>query len=321
MGMVFEWIAWRFLEKTGYNFFGLSAIKITHLRKKSNPSPTNKVRKANPMNPALWRKAVGDAWLQLLVSSSILIAFAWIFLWLMSQIDFGVFATLLKAMPPFFQRLTSIPLADLATPAGRTSILFVHVVTLLVCVGWSVGRGSDPISGEIGRGTMDLLASLPIYRSSLLVPPGIIATLGAAFLALSVWLGIGFGLATIKIADVGWLKFFPGVLNLFSMMFCLSGATTFISTWTRDRWRTVFIAIGFFLVSFILEMVARSWENGGWLGYFTFMSQFHPQEFILIPERAGWPMFRSNGILLGLGLAGYVAAALIFWCRDVPISR
>jgi ABC-2 type transport system permease protein len=273
------------------------------------------------MNPALWRKAFSDAWLHLLVSSLILIAFAWIFLWLMSQIDFGVFATLLKAMPPFIQRLTNIPLADLATPAGRTSILFVHVVTLLVCVGWAVGRGSDPISGEIGRGTMDLLASLPIYRASLLVPPAVTAALGAAFLALSVWLGIGFGLATTKIADVILLKFFPGVINLFSLMFCLTGITTFISTWTRDRWRTVFIAVGVFLVSFILELVGRSWEKGGWLEYFTFMSQFHPQEFILIPGKAGWPMIRSNGILLALGLISYLIAAIIFWRRDVPISR
>jgi ABC-2 type transport system permease protein len=273
------------------------------------------------MNPALWRKAISDAWLHLLASGLILIAFSWIFLWLMSQIELGVVATILKAMPPFFQKLIGIPIADLATPVGRTSILFVHVVTLLVCVGWAVGRGSDPISGEIGRGTMDLLASLPVYRPSLLVPSGVIAALGSAILAASVWLGIALGLATIKIEGVALARFYPGVFNLFSMMFCLTGITTFVSAWSRDRWRTVFVSIGFFLVSFILEMVGRSWEKGGWLEYLTFLSQFHPQEFILLPEKAGWPLYHANAILLALGLASYLAAALVFWRRDVPLSR
>ena len=140
-------------------------------------------------------------------------------------------------------------------------------------------------------------------------------------LAASVWLGIALGLATIKIEDVTLAKFLPGVLNLFSMMFCLAGITTFISSWSRDRWRTIFLAIGFFLVSFILEMVGRMWEKGGWLQYLSFLSAFQPQELILLPEKAGWPMIRSNVVLLGLGLTGYLAAAIIFWRRDVPMSR
>jgi ABC-2 type transport system permease protein len=273
------------------------------------------------MNPALWRKAFSDAWLHLLISSLILITFAWIFLWLMSKIEIGVVATLLKAMPPMFQKLMGIPIADLATSAGRTSLLFVHVVTLLVCVGWAVGRGSDTISGEIGRGTMDLLASLPVYRASLLFPPAVVAALGTALLAISVWLGISLGLATIKIEGVTLGKFVPAVTNLSAMVFCLTGVTAFISSCSRDRWRTIFMAVGFFLVSFILEMVGRLWERGGWLEYLTFLSLFHPQEFTLLPEKAGWPLIRANLILLGLGLGGYFAAALVFWRRDVPMSR
>jgi ABC-2 type transport system permease protein len=273
------------------------------------------------MNPALWRKAVSDAWLHLLVSSLILIAFAWVFLWLMNMVELGLVATLLKAMPPFFQRLLGIPIADLATSAGRASILFVHLVTLLVCVGWAVGRGSDPISGEIGRGTMDLLASLPVYRPSLLVPPAVMAAFGAAVLAASVWLGIAIGLATIKIEGVTLAKFLPGAVNLFSMMFCLGGITAFISSWSRDRWRTIFITIGFFLVSLILEMVGRMWEKGGWIQYLSFLSAFQPQELILLPEKSGWPAIRYDAVLLGLGLLSYLAAAIIFWRRDVPMSR
>jgi hypothetical protein len=105
------------------------------------------------------------------------------------------------------------------------------------------------------------------------------------------------------------------------MMFCLTGITTFISTWSRDRWRTIFTTIGFFLVSFILEMVSRLWDQGEWLRYLSFLSAFHPQELILLPGKAGWPTVQCNAVLLGLGLFSYLAAALVFWRRDVPLSR
>jgi ABC-2 type transport system permease protein len=289
-------------------------IKIPSTNNHSPPSPLS-------MNPALWRKAFSDSWLQLLISSLILIVFAWIFLWLSSQIDFSLIAKMLKALPPFFRKVSDIPPGDLVTPLGRSSFLFIHIVTLLICVGWSVGRGSDPVSGEIGRGTMDLLASLPIYRSSLLFPPAVVAALGAAALAMAVWLGIAIGLTTLKIEGVGLLKYLPGVVNLFSMMFCLTGVTTFVSTWARDRWRTIFIIVGFYVVSSILQLVSRLWEKGWWLSYCSFLSCFHPQEFILLPEKAGWPMIRANSALLAIGLLCYFAAAINFWRKDVPMSR
>jgi ABC-2 type transport system permease protein len=273
------------------------------------------------MNPALWRKAFSDAWLHLLISSLILIAFAWIFLWLTSQINFGYLGQFLNSLSGLLKKLTDIPPGALLTPLGRSSFLFIHVVTLLVCVGWAVGRGSDPVSGEIGRGTMDLLASLPVYRTSLLIPPAVVTAIGSALLVVSLWSGIAIGLTTLKIEDVTLMKYLPGVLNLFSMIFCLTGITTFISTWARDRWRTIFISVGIYLVSSILELVARLWERGRWLEYFTFLSCFHPQEFILLPEKAGWPMIRANAAFIALGLLSYLAAAFVFWRRDVPISR
>ena len=150
------------------------------------------------MNLALWKKAVSDAWLTLVVSSVLLILFCWLFVWLMSHFDMGAWSTMLNLLPNFVQPMLGVPLAKLATPAGQLSFLYVHVVTILVCVGWAVGRGSASISGEIGRGTMDLLLSLPVWRMSVMTVPAVVATLGAAVLAASVWAGLVLGLLCVK---------------------------------------------------------------------------------------------------------------------------
>jgi ABC-2 type transport system permease protein len=274
------------------------------------------------MNRALWKKAVSDAWLTLAVSSGLLILFCWLFVWLMSFFDAGKWGSLLNLLPDFLQPMFGTSLAKLASPAGQLSILFGHLVTILICIGWAVGRGSDSISGEIGRGTMDLLLSLPVWRFSVMAVPAVVAAMGAAVLAASVWVGLALGLLCVRFPDPPPLgQFLPGVVNLFAMTFCFTGFTTLVSSCSRDRWRTISLAGGFFVLSLILKLVARMWPHGGWLNYFSFLSLFRPQEMILTPSREVWPGLRCDAALLLLGLLAYAVAALVFWRRDIPAPR
>jgi ABC-2 type transport system permease protein len=170
----------------------------------------------------------------------LLVLFCWLFVWLMSFFDVGKWQNLLSLLPNFVQPMLGVPLNKLASPAGQLSILYTHVVTLLVCVGWAVGRGSDSISGEIGRGTMDLLLSLPVWQITVMIVPAVVAALGTAVLAASVWVGTALGLSSVRFADPPPLgQFLPGAANLFAMTFCFTGITTLVSSGNRDRWRTI----------------------------------------------------------------------------------
>lgn len=274
------------------------------------------------MNRALWRKAFRDAWLQLAISSALLVLFGWLFVWLMSQFDPGFVAKMLEYLPKFVEPLLGIPLAKLATTVGRLSVLYVHLVTMLVCIGWAVGRGSDVVSGEISRGTMDLVATLPVRRYSVVVASAVVTASGAAVLALAIWAGACLGIATVKLPEkVSPPVFLPGVLNLFAMTFCLAGLTALCSSWERSRWRTILLAGGFFTVSSVVKMVARLWEPGAWLRYLSFLTAFEAQKLILLEPEVTRPLAWSyNATLLGLGLAGYILAAIVFTRRDIPAA-
>ena len=273
------------------------------------------------MNSALWRKAVSAAWMQLVVYGVLLVLFGWLFVWLMGLFKLGAWASFLNMLPDFSQRIMGIPIGSLATPTGQISILYVHVITILIFIGWAIGRGSDAISGEIARGTMDLTATLPVRRTALVFVPAVVATIGAVVLAASVWGGTWLGLLiTGPDPSISARQFLPGAINLFAMTFCLTGLTAFISSWNRDRWRTISIAVALFVVSLIVKMVARLWEPGAWLKYLSFLSAFDPQRLIVSPEQAWSLSLRYNATLLGLGLAGYLAAAVIFSRRDIPAA-
>lgn len=273
------------------------------------------------MNRAIWLKALRDAWLQLALSCGLLIVFCWLFTWLMSQFDAGAWTTLLDLLPRFVQPLLGVPLAKLATPAGQLSVLFVHIITLLVCLGWAVGRGSDPISGELSRGTMDLILALPVRRATVLLVPAIVTVAGAAVLAGAVLLGIWLGAMTNTFSqDISPGRFLPGAVNLFCLVFCMTGITALLSSWDHDRWRTIWLAGGFFAVSSVVEMVARLWPAGAWLKFTTILTAFEPQLFILVPEARAAHAVPFNLTLIGIGLASLGLATLIFSYRDIPVA-
>lgn len=275
------------------------------------------------MNRALWRKAFSDVWAQLLVSVLFLTGFSWLFLWMLSLFKADVGLTLLKAMPAFIQRMLGFPIPDMATPTGWISIIFVHIVVYLICGGWAVGRGSDPICGEIGRGTMDLLVTLPVWRLTLIAIPAVTATLGAALLAASIMLGIALGLTTLGVPDekVRLTQFIPGAVNLFFMIFCLTGITTFLSSIFHNRGRTIAFAGGLFLVSLIIETVCRVWPAGAWLRYASFLCTFRPQELIALRNDSIQTQVIYNAVLLGIGFFCYGAGTWIFSRRDIPAAR
>jgi len=274
------------------------------------------------MNSALWRKAFRDAWLQLAVSSALLVLFGWCFVWLMSLFQPGMITAILDYLPSFVETLLGVPLSKLATVAGRVSVLYVHLVTVLVCLGWAVGRGSDVVSGEISRGTMDLLATLPVRRYWIVLSSAAVTGLGAAVLAVSIWAGSLVGMRVVTLPEtVPPVRFLPGVVNLFSMTFCLAGVTSLISSWDRSRWRTILVAGGLFAVSSVVKMIARLWAPGAWLKYLSLLTAFEPQKLILLePDVTRTMAWQYDGALLGLGLGAYVLAAIVFSRRDIPAA-
>jgi ABC-2 type transport system permease protein len=271
---------------------------------------------------ALARKAVADAWLQLLVSAAVLVLFAWVFVWLMSLLTIGKWGDLLNLLPNFVQPLLGVPLKDLATTTGRLTFLYVHLVTLLVVISWAVGQGSDVISGGIAKGTLELVLTLPVRRATVVLMPAAVLAVGCVALAFSVWVGSWIGVMAIGFrAEISLRAFLPGVVNLAALTFCLGGITTLVSSFDRDRWRTIWLSGGIFVLASIVKLVSRLWSKGEWLKYLSFLSAFEPQQLILARLDRWRLTWEFSGTLISLGLLCYLAAMVVFARRDIPVPR
>ena len=74
----------------------------------------------------------------------------------------GLWANFVNLLPDFIRDLVGVSVLDLASLEGRLSFLYLHGITVFLCLFWSIGRGSDVVSGGIASGHLELVVTLPV---------------------------------------------------------------------------------------------------------------------------------------------------------------
>jgi ABC-2 type transport system permease protein len=319
------------------------------------------------INRSLLKKSVIEARLLFVACAAALYAFCWARVWMVSLFEMSRFQTIVEQFREF-ERFSPVPFEQLFTYPGRIAMAYDEpVVVVSICM-WAIARGSDCISGELGRGTMEMLLAQPVSRVQVLWSQAAVTISGVVLLAATSWLGIYTGIATTSIKEpapaptwtIPWLDiqlpnplaeeelvevpmafhvdqvdFVPAAFNLMALGFFLAGLTTLCSALDRYRWRTIGIVAGFCIVQVIVKVIGLAADHLNWLGYLSFFSAYEPERFVSAainsPEQT-WNLvvFDTSGawvglgplgyslVLIGMGLAAYLAATFIFRARDLP---
>ena len=97
---------------------------------------------------------------------------------------------IMESMPEALARLFMGDVVNLTSPEGYlNSQLFILVLPLLFLV-FTIGRGSGAIAGEEERGTLDLLLSLPVRRSQVVLEKFVAMVVATLALGLVSWLSM-----------------------------------------------------------------------------------------------------------------------------------
>jgi ABC-2 type transport system permease protein len=263
---------------------------------------------------ALARLLFREAALMIALGSGLLVVFSAMFVFIMKDVSLPAVFKLFDFAAP----MLGIPLSKLGSPEGTFSVVFVDGPTLIICIGWAITRGSDAVSGQLGRGVFETILAQPITRGQVLLLHSLVTLLGSAIISASIWLGIAIGIVAFGQLDrVSPLVFWPGSVNMFFFLFALVGITTFVSSFESQRWRTIGIVIGFYCVSLMLKVLSRVWEDGAWLNYLSLPGAYEPQRLVIYPERID-ELLAYNGVFLVVGLLSYALAFVIFTRRDLP---
>lgn len=275
-------------------------------------------------------KTIRDARLLFFAVLVLMFFFPWFFVAATTLVSMPAFAEFVtRAFPENLQRVWGVPFSEVATPAGRVALVFVHPLVLLSALGWSIARGSDCVSGEIGRGTMEMLLAQPVRRISLFTSHALVTIGGSALLALAVWCGTVVGMRTTEIYEqVSATRYVAAALNVFGLMVCLGGMSALASSWDTQRWRTIGIVISVYVASAALAILGQISDRWSWVGYASFLSAFKPQTMVAHPD-AAWSFLAHTSdrvvglgslqaVLISLGLVSYAIGAAVFVRREIP---
>lgn len=238
-----------------------------------------------------------------------LFAFNWVRVWVVSLLDMSRFQTIIEQFREY-ERLSPISFDQLATYPGRIGMTFDEPVVIFCTVVWCVSRGSDVVSGEIGRGTLEMLLAQPVSRTRLLLTHALVSVVGLALLVLAGWLGmwVGVQLTTVEetvpppsvrvpfldirvpisfgepekvespMSDHVDCSVFAGsTLNLFALGFFLLGLSTLMSSWDRYRWRTIGVVITIYVLQLVMFGLGKAAERIEWLTHLSFFDLYRPQ--------------------------------------------
>ncbi len=271
------------------------------------------------INRVLVRKYIGQSSLLFFSCGAALFAFAWVRVWVVSLLDMGQFKTILEQFREF-EKFAPIDFDSLFTYPGRVGMTFDEPIVILCTVIWCFSRGSDVVSGELGRGTLEMLLSQPITRRTLLLSHATVSVIGLALLCLSVWAGIGVGVHTTTVVEtepppsiqiplfnvnvplavgepvtneiplsdrVSVEKYAASVFHLFAFGFFLLGLATMFSCFDRYRWRTIGSGVAIYVLLLVMFGLGKAAESLSWLLSMTFFSCYKPQKMVSIATDSG----------------------------------
>lgn len=278
------------------------------------------------MNKALWHKAIGEArWLTVYCAAGMFVL-CFLRVALLHWMEMSTFEAMLGNVWDKIAKFSTVPLAHILTYDGRIAMVFNEPMLLLVVASFAIARGSDTVSGEIGRGTMELVLAQPAGRMQVLASQATVGIVGVAILCAAAWAGTATGVALISAREkkppptisipglplqiplpflapaddepifvplrdeVDPRVFTPATVNMFFLGVFLLALSTFMSSWDQHRWRTIGIVLAICIAMTMLKVFGMATPALAWLKSLSFFTPYSPEWAVYVgmaaPEQA-----------------------------------
>jgi ABC-2 type transport system permease protein len=269
------------------------------------------------MNRALIKKSLHETRLLFAACAVWLFAFCWIRVWIVSSMEETRFANILELLGNnLVKTLSPVSLTHLTSFTGRIALAWDDGLVVFVMLAFAISRGSDVVSGELNRGTLEMLLAQPVSRLQVLFSQALVTISCIALLSVATWLGTWAGIQTtqarverqatlVKIpfgpalpnpfakAEIDKVpmrtrvepdSFAPAAVNLFCFGLCFAGMASLFSACDRFRWRTIGITLALFVLQAIAKVVGvlKKETIFEWLKYISALTAYEPSRLVEI---------------------------------------
>jgi ABC-2 type transport system permease protein len=297
------------------------------------------------LNSAVLKKCLLEARLLFAATAALLFAFCWVRVFIVSRLQMSQFAAIIEQVWDQFKDFSPVPLDQLLSYTGRIAIGYNEPIVVFGISIFAIARGSDAVSGELNRGTLEMLLAQPVSRLQVLYTQALVTLSCLVLLCGLTWLGTTTGIYTTRVKEdppppslrlPGGFKiplplrstekvlvpmrertqpryFLAGAANLLCLGVALAGFSTLVSAFDRYRWRTIGIVVGAYVLMLVLKILGAAIAEVAWLQQLSLFTAYEPQRFISIaahePEQNWALLLPATGS--GPALLGPLGANLI----------
>ena len=264
---------------------------------------------------ALFRKGLLDARWMLGVISASLFGLCWLFVYVAHRMEASLkLATGGRGLG----MLRGLGGSSMDFSSAAIEMAFWnHPFVLLIVSIWAISRGSGAVAGEIEKGTMDLILSRPVARTTFLGSQVALAIFGFLALTGSMVAGnlVGAYYNTLD-EPLSAVALARPALNLMAFGWAIFGYTFLVSSVDLARWRPTLIGSVATLAGFIALVIANvpSLEEWKWLEKLSIFKAYNPVEVVTKGATLGF----NAGLLGAIGGSGVALGFFLFCRRDLP---
>ncbi len=222
---------------------------------------------------------------------------------------------------PFLRTFLMLALgADISKELSpSTFAVFGYAHPLVYTLTWALmlTMGTAAISAEVGRGTADLLLTLPVSRVAVYVTTSL-AWLGAATVVACVpYVGLLLGERVFNLGEpLRYAGLRAVALNFYALILCVASLTMLSSTLFSRRGWALGVIVAVIVLSDFINLLAALWKPVENIAFISLLHYYRPLA-VLLKEQ---PPPAHLAVLLGVALTAWLAGLLIFTRRDVPAA-
>lgn len=203
---------------------------------------------------------------------------------------------------------------DLITPTGMVAFGFTHPVVWMVVIAFVLATTTGLLTGEIDRGTIDVLAALPVSRARLYITQSLYVALCGVPLCGALWLGTAVGRRLAGMSEFDLALMGMMACHLYVAFVFLVGVCSLASVVVSRRSTALTVCFLVFFYSFVLRLLEGFWPAARNIGWAGFLHYYEPAQVAL---HRHWQA-RDIAVLLAAGHLAWGLGLVAFCRRDLP---
>ncbi len=268
------------------------------------------------MNCGFLVKAAIETWPVTLLCGALLFAVEAVLAYVLPTFQEQFSDTLMRIqfIQTFVGAMLGVNVSGPIGPEAFMAFAWVHPVVLALVWSHALVCCTRMPAGEIERGTIDLIFTLPVTRWTILrAETAVWLAAGVAVLVLGLAGNLA-GSSYVEVSERADLARTIIVLgNLFCMYFAVGGLTWLVSASSNRRGVAITIVFLLLLASFLLNFLVPFWDVAERISFVGILDYYRPL-YILRDGSVPW---RDMGVLVGAGAFLWIAAGVVLSRRDI----